>query len=37
MWLWLANYSQQIINNCKPPIGMVKHYSDGENNAISSA
>ena len=30
MWLWLANSSKQLINNCKP-------LSDGENNAISSA
>ena len=30
MWLCLANYSQQLINNCKP-------LSDGENNDVSSS
>ena len=30
IWLWLANSTQQLNNNCKPP-------SDYENNAVSSA
>ena len=30
MKLWLANSSQQFINNCRP-------YSDGDNIAVSSA
>ena len=29
MKLWLANFSQQFINNCRP-------FSDGENKAVSS-
>ena len=30
MKLWLANSSQQFINNCRP-------FSDGENKSVSSA
>ena len=30
MNLWLENSSQQFINNCR-------HFSDGENKALSSA